>query len=236
MSECDDYQSCTYICDRLIQKYFDEISTDTGRYCFGVDDTLRGLEMGAVETLIVWEDLDVMRRVLRDSNGAEIVIHTAAPPTTAGNSRGLDQSSSLAGGSGSVGIAMLSEKDQAKFLDKTTGLEMEQAKDPQLLIEWLAENYKEFGATLEFVTNRSQEGSQFVRGLPKSLDLTRRELNACASVGFGGIGGMLRYKVDFAQISEVLDEVCGIPYCCYFALLTYCQDADEFYDSDEDGP
>jgi peptide subunit release factor 1 (eRF1) len=36
---------------------FDEISHDTGKYCFGVDDTIRGLEMGAVETLIVWENL-----------------------------------------------------------------------------------------------------------------------------------------------------------------------------------
>ena len=32
------------------------------------------------------------------------------------------------------------------------------------LVEWFAENYKTFGATLEFVTNKSQEGSQFVNG------------------------------------------------------------------------
>ena len=43
-----------------------------------------------------------------------------------------------------------------------------------------ANNYKNFGAALEFVTNRSQEGSQFVKG-------------------FGGIGGILRYKVDFME-------------------------------------
>merc|ERR1712156_987713 len=29
-----------------------------GKYCFGVEDTLRALEMGAVETLICWENLD----------------------------------------------------------------------------------------------------------------------------------------------------------------------------------
>ena len=27
---------------KLIGKYFDEISQDTGKYCFGVDDTLKG--------------------------------------------------------------------------------------------------------------------------------------------------------------------------------------------------
>lgn len=38
------------------------------------------------------------------------------------------------------------------------------------MLEWLANNYKNFGATLEIVTDRSQEGAQFVRG-------------------FGGVGG-----------------------------------------------
>jgi peptide chain release factor subunit 1 len=50
----------------------------------------------------------------------------------------------------------------------------------------LAENYKQYGCALEFVTNKSQEGSQFVRG-------------------FGGIGGLLRYKLDFEQF-EFSDE------------------------------
>lgn len=56
-------------------RYFDEISQDTGKYCFGVEDTLKALEMGAVEILIVYENLDTMRYVLRvhgaESNGAE---------------------------------------------------------------------------------------------------------------------------------------------------------------------
>ena len=47
-------------------KYFDEISQNTSKFCFGVDDTFRALEMGAVETLIVWENLDVNRYVLRN--------------------------------------------------------------------------------------------------------------------------------------------------------------------------
>ena len=47
-------------------KYFDEISRDTGKYCFGHDDTLKALEMGAVETLIVWENLEIQRYVLKN--------------------------------------------------------------------------------------------------------------------------------------------------------------------------
>lgn len=47
-----------------VGRYFDEISQDTGKYCFGVEDTLKALEMGAVEILIVYENLDIMRYVL----------------------------------------------------------------------------------------------------------------------------------------------------------------------------
>lgn len=79
------------------------------------------------------------------------------------------------------------EKDREKFMDKSTGLEMEQAEEPQSLLEWFAEKYKEFGANLEFVTNRSQEGAQFVKG-------------------FGGIGGLLRYKVDFTHMTTDDDD------------------------------
>jgi peptide chain release factor subunit 1 len=46
---------------RLISRFFEEISQDSGKYVFGVKDTLMCLDMGAVETLIVWEALDVDR-------------------------------------------------------------------------------------------------------------------------------------------------------------------------------
>lgn len=88
-------------------------------------------------------------------------------------------------------------KDREKFTDKSTGQEMEQTDEPSSLLEWFAEKYKDFGANLEFVTNRSQEGAQFVKG-------------------FGGIGGLLRYKVDL-QTLQTIDD-----------------DEDEFYDDDED--
>lgn len=57
-------------------RYFDEISQDTGKYCFGVEDTLRALELGSVETLICWENLDIQRYVLKNhTNGEEKVLH-----------------------------------------------------------------------------------------------------------------------------------------------------------------
>jgi len=143
---------------KLISRYFDEISHDTGKYCFGIDDTLKALELGAVETLIVWENLDVSRIILKTSTGDETTVH----------------------------VTKEQEKNKELFMDKETGAEME-VVSKILLLEWFAEKYQEFGATLEFVTNRSQEGSQFVKG-------------------FGGIGGLLRYKVNFEQLTYESDE------------------------------
>lgn len=57
---------------RLISRFFDEISQDTSKYTFGVRDTLSCLDMGAVETLIVWESLDVQRvTVLNPTTGLQ---------------------------------------------------------------------------------------------------------------------------------------------------------------------
>ena len=61
---------------KLIQKYFDEISQDSGKYCFGIADTLKALELGAVETLIVWENLDITRFVLRNAAGGMSLRHS----------------------------------------------------------------------------------------------------------------------------------------------------------------
>ena len=61
------------------------------------------------------------------------------------------------------------------------------------MLEWLAEKYRDFGANLEFVSDRSSEGNQFVKG-------------------FGGIGAILRYALNFEQLQD------------------FDEDEDEFYD------
>ncbi|CAO3673183.1 unnamed protein product [Umbelopsis vinacea] len=139
---------------KLIQQYFDEISQDTGKFCFGIEDTLKALDLGAVETLIVWESMDLIRYVLRDSEGNEHIIHPNKEQ----------------------------EKDRSIFLDPVVANTEMEVVETKPLLEWFTERYKDFGANLEFVTNRSQEGAQFVKG-------------------FGGIGGLLRYKVNFEQLN-----------------------------------
>lgn len=139
---------------KLLAKYFSEISRDTGKYCFGVKDTLQALELGAVEDLIVWENLDVTRYSFRHpTSNEEIICH----------------------------LNQLQEKDPTNFND-SDGIEYD-ITNRLALLEWLANHFKDYGARLNFVTNKSQEGSQFCKG-------------------FGGIGGMLRYKVDFQDFDD----------------------------------
>eukprot|EP00617_Octactis_speculum_P014905 CAMPEP_0185752228 /NCGR_PEP_ID=MMETSP1174-20130828/11027_1 /TAXON_ID=35687 /ORGANISM="Dictyocha speculum, Strain CCMP1381" /LENGTH=441 /DNA_ID=CAMNT_0028429589 /DNA_START=39 /DNA_END=1364 /DNA_ORIENTATION=- len=146
---------------KLIQKWFDEISQDTGKYCFMVKDTLNALELGAVDVLIVWENLDVDRMTLRNNSTMETnVVHLTSE-----------------------------QQRNESYFRGPDGVELEVIEKVQL-VEWFANNYKTFGTQLEFVTNRSQEGSQFCRG-------------------FGGIGGILRWQVDFAEMETAaeLDEL-----------------------------
>lgn len=51
------------------------------------------------------------------------------------------------------------EKESSYFFEN--GIELEVVEKMQLL-EWFANNYKKFGATLEFITNKSQEGAQVI--------------------------------------------------------------------------
>jgi len=142
---------------KLISKFFEEIAQDTGKYCYGVNDTLYALDMGAVETLVVWENLEINRYTLKNTSTNEEKI---------------------------LYLNKEQEQDHSHFVEN--GVELEQLEKVSLL-EWFANNYKRFGATLEFITNKSQEGSQFCKG-------------------FGGIGGILRYRVDF-QAGEVIEDL-----------------------------
>lgn len=102
--------------------------------------------------------------------------HTLSPPS---------RYDLLNTGTGQVEVKHLTSeqaKDSGHFKDKETGAELE-VQEKQPLLEWLANNYKKFGCQLEFVTNKSQEGSQFCRG-------------------FGGVGGVLRYQVNMAELEE----------------------------------
>jgi peptide chain release factor subunit 1 len=140
---------------KLVSKFLEEVSLDTGKYCFGIKETMMGLEAGAVETLIVWEQFKMQRVVIRNP-------HTDIKETKVLTDEEL--------------------KDPKLYKCPDTNVELV-VDEKEEFIDWIVQNYKTFGTKLEFITDRSQEGNQFCKG-------------------FGGIGGLMRYKLNF----EMLDE------------------------------
>jgi len=140
---------------RLITNFLDEVAQDTGKYCFGIKDTMMALEMGAVSTLIVWENLDVLRIKIRNAHTDVENVHLLTPEAA---------------------------KNEKLYRDQDSGVELEVSEN-MAFVEWIVENYKTFGTKLEFITDRSQEGNQFCKG-------------------FGGVGGLMRYRVEFEDFEE----------------------------------
>jgi len=140
---------------QLVTRFLDQVAQDAGKYCFGIRATIQALEMGAVETLIVWEATDLKRVQIRNPNtGREEVLY----------------------------LTPAEARDERLYRDQATGVELD-VTDSRLFVDWIIESYKNFGTRLEIITDRSQEGNQFCKG-------------------FGGIGGLIRYRVEFEQFEE----------------------------------
>ena len=140
---------------KIIGNFFEEIAKDTGKYVFGLKDTMEALENGMVDLLIIWENIDFVRLTLKD-NKDEIRIETVSGKKVTGQ----------------------------KFKPEDSDVEYEIIEKVSLS-EWLLNNYKRYVSHLEIVTDKTSEGNQFVKG-------------------FGGIGGILRYKLE--QNFEELEE------------------------------
>ena len=142
---------------KVIDEYFEEIRLNKGKYCFGIQQTCEALEQGAVEKLIVWEELAMMRNILTDFDGNEVIHYTKT------------------------------EKEPVIKVDEKTEKPMD-IKESREWVDWLSENYKQYGTSLKMVSDRTQQGSQFVNG-------------------FGGIGCILRWNItfeeDFANLQEL---------------------------------
>ena len=115
----------------LLQKYMNKTSQDTGKYCFMVDDAFKALELDAVEDLVVWENIDTQRIVLRNTSIAEKT------------------------------VSYLSKEQQSNenhSHDLEVGVELE-IMGKELSLKWFANDYKNYGCNLELVTNHSEEGT-----------------------------------------------------------------------------
>jgi len=139
---------------KVMSQFFEEIATDSGKICYGVHDTMKSLEMGALKVLLLYENLDCYKLTLK--NKVDETITT---------------------------IYLNSDQlTDPKYYKSPTNQELEPVENITLS-EWLAENYKEHGCSLQFITDKSSEGFQFCKG-------------------FGGIGGFLQYKVELDGIQD----------------------------------
>lgn len=61
-----------------LAQLFDEISKGSNQFCFGLENTLRELEAGHVETLIIWQKYDVVRCILHNKIGQTKIVYLHA--------------------------------------------------------------------------------------------------------------------------------------------------------------
>lgn len=103
---------------------------------FGVEDTMKALDLGALETMLLFENIEVMRYEIKNPVKNETKTYL---------------------------LNAQQEQDPKYFKDADTGVDCEVVSSEQLS-DWLCLNYKRFGVKVEFVTDRSSDGFQFCRG------------------------------------------------------------------------
>ncbi len=144
----DTLGSMKYIQEKnVVSNFFDHIAKDTGKVCFGLSETIKAFEEGLVEKLIIYEDIDIYRTVVKDE-------------TDENNTQCI------------------------KFLKLDEFKKWPCIVESENFIEWFGmskDNRR--GANIELISNKTQEGAQFI-------------------AGFGGIGGILRYKMETVSLQN----------------------------------
>jgi peptide chain release factor subunit 1 len=146
----------------MITMFFQEISLDTGMIVFGVNDTMKALEMSAIDKVMLYDEIECNRYVIKN------------PVTGETKTWYLNEKQ---------------EEDPKYFKDQDSGIDLE-IIEQEPLCDWLCVHYGDFGAKVELISDKTQEGFQFVKG-------------------FGGIGGTLRYKIDLDEIMDNNAEMGG---------------------------
>jgi len=115
---------------KLVSKFFEEIAMDSGMIVFGVEDSMKALEMGALETVMLFEELEITRYEIKNPVKGDTKILYLNPTQ---------------------------QKDTKYFKDQASGIDLDVLSEDNLA-EWLCNNYTKYGATIEFITDKSQEG------------------------------------------------------------------------------
>ena len=133
---------------KVLERFYVEIAKDSGKYVFGLKETMEAFENGMVDVLIIWENIDFIRLTLKDNNG-EIIYEIIADNSKA------------------IGL---------KFRPENCDIEYEIVERIPLS-EWLLNNYKNYVNHLEIVTDKTSEGNQFVKGFNGIGGISRYKLD-----------------------------------------------------------
>jgi len=120
----------------LVSNFLHQVAQATGRTCFGPRHTAHATQMGAVDTLICWDQLKMNRLVLHHpSSGEERTIYGTP------------------------------EEEQGEALphDAETGVRFDVVED-QAFADWARESCAQHGTKFVLVSDRSHEGRQFCMG------------------------------------------------------------------------
>ena len=120
---------------------------------------MKALDLGALETMMLFENIEIMRYEIKN------------PVTNVSKTYLLNAQQ---------------EQDPKYFKDPETGVDLEVVSS-EPLADWICLHYKEYGISIEFITDKSPDGFQFCKG-------------------FGGIGGFLRYRMD---VDDVIGDATG---------------------------
>jgi peptide chain release factor subunit 1 len=121
---------------KVIGKFFEAIALDTGMIVFGVEDTMKALEIGALETMLLFENIEIMRYEIHNPARNETKVYL---------------------------LNSVQEKDPKYFKDPETGTDLDVINSEQLA-DWICVNYKKYGINIEFITDKSSDGFQFCKG------------------------------------------------------------------------
>jgi len=132
--------------DAVASKFMQRASSpESLPYCFGLSNTISALEHGAVDTVLVWEKLDILRLLVNNSEANdEIVVKFSSP-----NSVNLPHS----------------------FMDPETGSNLH-IVGCERVVDWMRASMDDGtprkgwqpGVKVVFISEQSKVGRQFVRG------------------------------------------------------------------------
>lgn len=105
---------------------------------FGIQDTMKALDLGALETMLLWEDLEYQRYEFRNPTTEKITVQYLTEKQE-------------------------QDKDPKYFCCPESNIELDIVAN-ESLTDWILLNYKKFGINIEFISDKSADGNQFCKG------------------------------------------------------------------------